>query len=413
MSAVYLLARVEPSGDSAGNKRIDPAEYFELEAKGPQDSSNQTPDLKIPAAPSPAAHRSRRAAVPHQPKATNPTRQRNVVASQRTVEAPTIDTPVAIQSPPSIDSTDSSIRAEAMPILLEKTETAQPVRVVSLEEVESPVQPVVATITKEAEVTVRSASIVDTTTIHLSKASPPVRPATTKILAKVDTTRVPIDASPITQPIGKQETVEADEFAEFVFQGSDVVNDALIDPAKPGTNRGRTARDNTLKRGNSTNALLIRFDLDAISLPTTDRVHDAQLSLYNWSAQQSERVRLCAFSVGQPWDEDTVTWRRASTARKWRGGPNYAFSVGPGPASRSVILEPLATAAQAAATREIQLDVTGMVRMWLRATPNHGLSVSPVIDRNIDRGVSSELNIFASEYSVRELTPKLTLRFDR
>ncbi|MCA9245829.1 MAG: DNRLRE domain-containing protein [Planctomycetales bacterium] len=208
-----------------------------------------------------------------------------------------------------------------------------------------------------------------------------------------------------------QELLATDEYVPFVFQGPKLVDDALISPQSPTTPRGRSARDNVLIRGDATNVFLARFALDSLNLPARDRLDYAALSLFVWRYSENANMRICTFALGQPWDEATVSWRRAAAGRSWRGGLGFASSVGPGPAGPSVLFQPNADGVSANDVHEIQLDVTDIVRAWLNGTPNYGLAVSPVIDPRIDGGYAAHFHFYASEYARIQHTPRLVLLF--
>ena len=60
---------------------------------------------------------------------------------------------------------------------------------------------------------------------------------------------------------------------------------------------------------------------------------------------------------------------------------------------------------------EYQLDVTDLVRTWLDGgAPNHGLAIAPVIDPSVDEGTLTRFQVYCSEHSRKEYTPKLTVQ---
>ena len=204
-----------------------------------------------------------------------------------------------------------------------------------------------------------------------------------------------------------------DDFAVYSLQGEGMVEDTLIDPDFPERNQGSVARELVLVRDKNTNALLLRFDLEQVKLPPVDLFDKAIVGLHVWKPSPQGRTRLCAFSMLQSWNEDAATWRHADRGIAWNGGDDYSFSVGPGPASPYIVVEPASKRARGAAPVKYNLDVTEMVSAWLRGVPNHGMAISPIIDEQIDRGVASQFSIFASECGEVEKTPQLTLRYRR
>jgi hypothetical protein len=60
---------------------------------------------------------------------------------------------------------------------------------------------------------------------------------------------------------------------------------------------------------------------------------------------------------------------------------------------------------------EYQLDVTDLVRSWLDGgAPNYGLAIAPVIDPSVDEGLQSRFQVYGTEYSRAQYTPKLTVQ---
>ena len=59
---------------------------------------------------------------------------------------------------------------------------------------------------------------------------------------------------------------------------------------------------------------------------------------------------------------------------------------------------------------EYQLDVTDLVRSWLDGgAPNHGLAIAPVIDPSVDEGIMTRFQVYGSEHSQEQYTPKLNV----
>ena len=55
--------------------------------------------------------------------------------------------------------------------------------------------------------------------------------------------------------------------------------------------------------------------------------------------------------------------------------------------------------------------MTDLVRSWLDGgAPNHGLAIAPVIDPSVDEGILTRFQIYGSEHSQEQYTPKLTVQ---
>jgi hypothetical protein len=197
----------------------------------------------------------------------------------------------------------------------------------------------------------------------------------------------------------------------LMLQGRLAVRDALIDFLEPDRSFGATARDNAVRRANQCNAFLVRFDVEKLGVPPQTRVAKATVSFYVWDPSSMGRTKVCAFPLRTPWDEVTVTWREPAVGKSWQGGQGFVFGTDAGPAGPPVVVEPEKGGDIADPPIEYQLDVTDMVRSWLDAqAPNYGLAIAPVMDPSVDEGTLTRFQIYSSENSREQHTPKLTVQ---
>ncbi|HEY2249818.1 MAG TPA: DNRLRE domain-containing protein [Planctomycetaceae bacterium] len=210
-------------------------------------------------------------------------------------------------------------------------------------------------------------------------------------------------APPVVIPVSKGPTVTR------VIQGRPAVRDAVIDPAQPDTALGAAPRDNRLARNDTTNALLICFDMAELKLSPQSQVQSATLYFWVWDPASHGRMQVSLFGMKSEWDEALATWRRPATGKSWQGaGGAFAIGRDTGAAISSVTVEPDAGTDIADPPIEYRLDATALVRAWL-ADPksNFGVAIAPVIDRAVDDGQYSRVQVLASEYREVKFTPKL------
>jgi serine/threonine protein kinase len=196
----------------------------------------------------------------------------------------------------------------------------------------------------------------------------------------------------------------------IVVQGRPAVSDALIDFSEPDRSFGATPRDNPVRRAEKCNAFLARFDLGKLDVPPQARVAKATASFYVWDPSSAGKTKVCAFPLKMAWDEVAATWQEPAVGKSWQGGKEFTFGVDTGPESSAVVVEPEQGSDTADPPIEYQLDVTEMVRAWQGGTmPNHGMAVAPVIDPSVDGGILSRFQLFSSEHTQQQFTPKLTV----
>ncbi len=194
------------------------------------------------------------------------------------------------------------------------------------------------------------------------------------------------------------------------LQGRAFVRDTIIDPEFPDKNFGSTQRDNRVKRRNDCNAMLIRFDLDKLDLAPGAKPKKATLSFYVWDPSSKGNAKIMAFPLTTAWDEGTATWQKPANGKQWKGGDSFAFGKDTGRPSPHIVVPPERGGDTADPPLEYQLDVTEMVRDWLTGkSPNHGMAIAPQVDRKIDDGQYSRMQILGSEYGRKQYTPKLTV----
>ena len=172
------------------------------------------------------------------------------------------------------------------------------------------------------------------------------------------------------------------------------------------------AQDNALRRAEQQcNAFLVRFDLTKLKLPPNARVESATLSFYVWDPSSHGKTRVSVFPMKTAWDESTVTWNAPQEGKSWQGGASFDLAAGREPAGPGVVVLPEQGTDTVDPPTEYQFDVTDLVKSWLDGgTQNLGVAIAPVIDPSVDEGVLSRFQIFSSEHSHVNQTPKLTLQ---
>lgn len=197
----------------------------------------------------------------------------------------------------------------------------------------------------------------------------------------------------------------------LVLRDSEAVRDVLLDAEKPRTALGRAGRENAVKKRGTTDAFLVRFDLDRLKLPAGARVKRATLSLFVWDPSSQARTKVCAFPLKTAWDEATATYAAPARDRTWKNG---AFDPGhdAGAASPATIVPPDAGDDTVDPPLEVRLDVTEFVRAWLAGKqPNHGVAIAPVPDRAVDDGHHTRFQLYAREHAGGRHAPRLTVEF--
>jgi Protein kinase domain/Disaggregatase related repeat len=197
-----------------------------------------------------------------------------------------------------------------------------------------------------------------------------------------------------------------------LLQGGADVYDALVDFAEPTRRFGDVAQDNALRRAElQCDAFLVRFDLTKLKLPPKAQVESATLSFYVWDPSSQGKTRVTVFPMKTAWDESTVTWNAPQEGNTWQGGASFDLAVDASTAGAGVVVLPEQGSDTVDPPTEYQFDVTDLVKSWLDGrTPNLGLAIAPVIDPSVDEGVLSRFQIFSSEHSHVNQTPKLTLQ---
>ncbi|MBM4033243.1 MAG: DNRLRE domain-containing protein [Planctomycetes bacterium] len=204
---------------------------------------------------------------------------------------------------------------------------------------------------------------------------------------------------------------EAEQGEAVVIQGKPAVSDALIHFEEPERKFGGEARGNALRRTDRTNAFLVRFDL-AGKLPAGAKVASAKLSLCVWDPSSKGKTRVAAFRLTSDWDEAAVTWKHSSAGKTW--ADEAGFELGkdtPKDPDGFVIVPPEEGADTADPPLEYTIDVTKSVAAWLSGqAKNCGLAIVPIIDRSVDDGHYTRIQLLASEHRDKQFTPKLTVR---
>ncbi|HND55072.1 MAG TPA: DNRLRE domain-containing protein, partial [Pirellulaceae bacterium] len=201
---------------------------------------------------------------------------------------------------------------------------------------------------------------------------------------------------PKSSPIAKKtKTIE--------IQGKASTSDVVIDPAAPQRNVGAESRDNRLYRNDSTNAMLVRFDVrgalrgEMRTVADALRLRRATLTFYVWDPSSQGRTKIEARPVRTEWDEASATWEQPVAGKKWRDGKGFSIEQDCGPAVSTVVVasDPVNDIADPPVA--YSLDITNIARNWIgMSTSNHGVALCPVIDRSIDEGQFTRFQVTSS-----------------
>ena len=165
-----------------------------------------------------------------------------------------------------------------------------------------------------------------------------------------------------------------------------------------------------MRRGDECNAFLVRFDLARLEVPPQACVAKATVSFFVWDPSSTGKTKVRAFPLKTAWDEATVTWREPAAGQSWQCGKGFAFGSDTGPSGPAVVVQPDDGDDTVDPPIEYELDVTELVHSWLvGGTPNHGLAIAPEIDPSVDENSKTRFQIYGSEHSQEQYTPKLNV----
>lgn len=241
---------------------------------------------------------------------------------------------------------------------------------------------------------------------------PRVPTGATPLGGSVTVGEIPDPASQVEVPTASTtpETSVAAKHRTLILQGPKQVVDALIDPQTPDMNVGGEPRDNRLSRREVVNAFLVRFDLASLKLAPKAKIVRARLGFSVWDPSSQGTTKVAAFPVLQEWDATTVTWKQASAGKPWHNPSGFSFAEDAGKTSPPIHVPPEPLSDTVDPPRESLLDVTVIVRHWHAGqSKNFGFAVAPVIDRTVDEGNFTRMQILASESPRVEFTPRLLI----
>lgn len=172
-------------------------------------------------------------------------------------------------------------------------------------------------------------------------------------------------------------------------------SDTSITLYRPDSSVGEDESLRVIGRGSGAERILLHFDL-ASDIPTGSHVMSAKLSVFAWSRRTLYGMRVSAYGVLRPWEEDTATWNRARTSELWagpgcsEGGLDREFDLA---ASRFVYF----------ADRFYDWDITPLVQQWVNnPATNRGVLL---MGQNVDQ----EILFRSSEWRVPQQRPMLTV----
>lgn len=226
------------------------------------------------------------------------------------------------------------------------------------------------------------------------------RPYTRTSPASATAPRTGSPSSPGKTPAGRHQVV----------QGKPAVEDVLLDPERPDERWGGEARNNALRRTERGNALLIRFQLAEFRGRGAE-LRRAILRVRCWDPSSQGTTRLDVAPLNGPWTESEATWRAASRQTKWSQG-----EFTPGQDTAAAVARTAAPPDEGSDLADppivLEWDITPLVRQWLAGQrPNHGLAILPVVDRSVDEGRFTRLQVYGSEWRAPDLGPALELHW--
>jgi hypothetical protein len=195
------------------------------------------------------------------------------------------------------------------------------------------------------------------------------------------------------------------------IQGRPRVADAIIDPQATQKNFGDVPRDLRLARAETGSVLLLKFDLQPLSIPSGATLRRAHASVFVWDPSSQGKMRVDAAPLLTAWEERSVTWQRPTASTTWKG-PSFSIGKDTNTVLATATLEPDPKNDIVDPPREYRWEITELVQSWLEdPAKNHGLALIAVPDRAIDDGQHARVQIYGSEWRESQVTPKLTLEF--
>lgn len=217
-----------------------------------------------------------------------------------------------------------------------------------------------------------------------------------------------------SRPVPMTSSGKGDRYVDRL-QGKPQVRDALIDPEQADVQRGAEPKDNALRRTERGNAFLLRFELDRFR-GRQSKLSRAILRVRVWDPSSMASTRLDVVAVERNWDEQSVTWRMATANERWPQG-EFLLSTNMAPAvTKTVVAKTVAPPDQGSDIADppivLEWDVTKLVSEWLAGKrENYGLAIMPVVDRTIDGGHFTRLQVYGSETGEVRVGPELELHW--
>ncbi|HEY64438.1 MAG TPA: DNRLRE domain-containing protein, partial [Caldilineae bacterium] len=172
-------------------------------------------------------------------------------------------------------------------------------------------------------------------------------------------------------------------------------SDTFLSAWSPTTNYGEETRIAVRSQGVMNG--LLRFDLS--SIPTYAPVQKATLHLYRFLRTNGNPMTLEAYAMKRPWWENQADWQVARSGVPWgQPGANDTQT------DRGSV--PVASVPLPAENGWVTLDVTDLVREWVRnPLVNYGLQLRGRSDAKV------EYDFYSSEATAAELRPLLVVTY--
>ena len=195
---------------------------------------------------------------------------------------------------------------------------------------------------------------------------------------------------------------------KLVIKGPADVKDTIIDFNSPDKNFATVSKDNRLKKqGIKGNAFLVHFD--KLNIPSGGKVVKATLSFYVWDPNDKTPSDVRVYKMTKQWVANKATWKNSGNGN-WTKG---AFAIGAdtdAKAAGKVVVATDQGSDMAKPPIKYTFDVTDIVKQWkMKKSPNYGVAISSVRNREIDSGGSGRFQMYSSERSGGAFSPTLTV----
>ncbi len=197
---------------------------------------------------------------------------------------------------------------------------------------------------------------------------------------------------------------------KITIVGKGLVEDVNLDSDRATQKLGPQRRDNRIRKDS---AFLIKFNLDRV--PKDAKIKTAELYFYVWDPHSDATGKTGVFEVKIPWVEAKANLVQPDDGKKWTG---ENFVIGTDTAAEPaaiVMIQPDEDPSkdEAIPPVEYKVDIAPLAKAWLSgASPNNGLALAWIPDRDVDQGYMVRNQVTASEYQEKMYQPKLIITLE-